>query len=203
MMISCPIYFPSPLQVAYQSSRSRSIATRRRVRAFRTPCRGPVRRRDGHAKDAPRSPRTRLAVLGVPSGCGRVSGDPLVTIARPQMTHLRPVVSIPAAGPLTPGTIWGLTSRVARPPRAKIRCDDTARTKDGSLGDKSYRTRQLVRDDRSYPPREGVGGDRPKGVLGASPARRMQLAPSTPTRREDSAKRIAGPRTCIGVCSWK
>src|SRR5262249_19107382 len=79
----------------------------------------------------------------------------------------------------------------------EICCDDTARTETGPRRDKSNRTRQLVRDDPSCPPREGAGGDRPRGVLGVSPARRMQFDPLAPTRRDDSAEQIADSRTCL------
>ena len=83
-----------------------------------------------HAEDAPaEAPRAGPVRSDVrrggrgrrPSrtGRGRVRGDPVVTIARPQMTHPRPVASIQAAGPLPPGPIWGLRLRPARPPRAK------------------------------------------------------------------------------------
>ena len=79
------------------------------------------------------------------------------------------------------------------PSAGEIRSDDTARTETGPIRAKSYHTRQLVRDDLSDPPREGTGGHRPEGVLGVSPARRMQCDPIAPTRREDSARRIADP----------
>ena len=56
-MMRCPILFPSPLQVAYQSARSSAIATRRQVCRVRTE----------HARHAPGPPGTRLVVLEDPS----------------------------------------------------------------------------------------------------------------------------------------
>jgi hypothetical protein len=71
------------------------------------------------------------------------------------------------------------------PDAGEIRCDDAARTGTGPLRDKSSRTGQLVRDDPSDPPREGAGGDGPRGVPGVSPARRMRYDLLDPTSPED------------------
>ena len=149
-----------------------------------------------HAEDAPaEAPRAGPVRADVrrggrgrrPSrtGRGRVRGDPVVSIARPQMTRLPARRLDPGGRPSSSRTEPGAPVAPGKPDAGEIRADDTARIETGPIQAKSYRTRQLVRDDPSDSPREGAGGDGPRGGLGVSPARRMQCDPPASTSPED------------------
>ena len=110
------------------------------------------------------------------TGRGRVQGDPVVTIARPQMTHIRPLGLDPGSRPF---------SHPDRTSRAKSAAMTRPEPRPSPSEISASLTRQLVRDDLSYPPRYRTDGDRPRGVLGVSPARRMRCTP----RRSDTSRR--------------